>query len=78
MSTADAILQRVTWTSVPPPANHEQDELPYPTHEGVISIEGMFDLKCYQLSNGQRIIDMESFKQWLASLIEGGADAGVS
>jgi hypothetical protein len=35
----------------------EQQGIPYPTHQGTVSLDGKTELKVYQLSNGQRVVD---------------------
>lgn len=57
MSTIDKMLENVTWTPIEAPPI--TDGSLYATHTGVLTIEGL-TLKCYQLSNGQRVIDGQS------------------
>ncbi len=44
-----------------------QSQVPYPTHEGVLNLDGKCDIKVYQLSDGQRIIDLESLQRFFAT-----------
>jgi hypothetical protein len=57
MNTIDMILDGVTWVAVDPPK--VAGDLPYVTHTGTFAI-GIFEMQCYQLSNGQRVIAKES------------------
>lgn len=58
-AAVEKLLDNLTWTEVPKPEGVEPGT-PYPTHQGVIKFGGMAngaELKCYRLSNGQRVFD---------------------
>jgi hypothetical protein len=38
--------------------------MPYPTHQGVISLDGKGEIKVYQLSDGQRVVDAHDLHQF--------------
>lgn len=55
----------VDWSTVdwqPLTAPDSESTLPYATHEGVLRV-GDFDLKCFQLSNGQRVFDLNDVER---------------
>lgn len=54
----DAMLDQVAWEPVPAGCV-QPDDLPYATHRGVLLV-GAFPMVCYQLSDGQRVIDQAS------------------
>ena len=54
----DELFNGVTWDEAPIPDDIPGDDVPYVTHTGVIRI-GDFSFSCYQLSDGQRVIDAE-------------------
>lgn len=56
MNPNSPIYSNVVWTPLPPPSEPNPDGIPHATHSGVIEVYDM-KLKCYQLSNGQRVID---------------------
>ena len=51
--------QNVEWTEVEPPEDITGD-IPYVVRSGVLRI-GSDELRCYVLSNGQRIFDADDF-----------------
>jgi hypothetical protein len=55
-SPIDRALDTVDWVECKGESPVDDDGLPYATHEGVLKL-GSIELKCYQLSNGQRVID---------------------
>ena len=57
------LLDNVKWEVVPPPTDNH-DNLPYPTHEGVLEIAG-HKLKCFVLNTGERVIDADSVWNFL-------------
>ena len=65
-SPIDIMLDKVAWKAVRRPPVYESD-LPYATHEGVLQI-GPLELRCYQLSDGQRVIDEASVIKFLKYL----------
>jgi hypothetical protein len=54
----NAVLNALDWKPVPAPT--VLTNLPYVTHEGILSI-GNSDLHLFQLSDGQRVINAEDF-----------------
>jgi hypothetical protein len=48
------MLDNVKWHAVS--YDPREDEIPYVTHQGTLSLGG-FDLRCYQLNDGRQIID---------------------
>ena len=55
-------LDNVDWQPIPKP--DATDGLPWATHEGVFQI-GDVELRCYQLSNSQRVIDCDDLQAFL-------------
>ena len=41
--------------------------MPYPTHQGVISLDGKATIKVYQLSNGERVIDAQDLHAFFSA-----------
>jgi hypothetical protein len=62
----DATLDALPWTVVENPDKGD-GTLPYVTHHGVLTIAGL-TLRCYQLSNGQRIFDADDLRPMLEAL----------
>lgn len=61
------MLDAVPWVLVPKPPAPEDPSLaalPYVTHQGVLRIAGL-ELRVYQLSSGDRVIDPEDFDAFL-------------
>lgn len=61
-SPIEIMLDKVDWKPI---KRHQEVELvdtayPVATHSGILKI-GDIELKVYQLSDGQRVIDQESF-----------------
>lgn len=53
----DRLLDEVDWTPELPPTGLAIDsDIPYVTHSGIFKIADA-EIHCYQLSNGQRILD---------------------
>lgn len=65
----ESALDGVRWVAVASEPPEGSSDLPYVTHEGVLSIAG-FDLRCYQLSDGQRVLDADDVRAFFG---EGGA-----
>lgn len=61
--SVERLLDSVAWTPLPPP--EEAGELPYATHQGMLTIGGK-ELCCYQLSRGERIFTAESLEAFFA------------
>jgi hypothetical protein len=62
------LLDTVEWVEVEgdPP---EDDDLPYATHEGTLTLQAEgASLKCYQLNNGQCVFEAESLMRFLGVL----------
>jgi hypothetical protein len=51
------LFGEIEWKELPAP-EHGEDGLPYATHEGTMQIGGV-ELRVYQLSDGQRVIDVD-------------------
>ena len=66
-SPVDRLMDSLEWT--PTGATPGQDGLPYATHTGVLML-GEMALRCYQLSNGQRVLDAKD----LAKMFDGVID----
>lgn len=65
----ESMLDSLEWTQLPPPEGDPLDVAegpPYATHEGVLVILGK-SLHCYQLSDGQRVIDAGDFETFFNS-----------
>jgi hypothetical protein len=58
----DALLETVDWQPVEPPDDNP-DNLPYPTHQGMLWIGGCA-LHCLVLNTGQRIFTTESIERF--------------
>lgn len=58
----DLILDQIEWEELPPWDGLETGDV-YTTHEGNLRIAGA-DLRCYQLSDGKRVIDAEDFARF--------------
>ena len=56
-------MEKVEWRALPEPTEAPGD-LPYATHEGELEL-GEACLRCYTLSNGQRIINAEDLESFL-------------
>lgn len=56
-SPIEMMLDGATWRPLPPIEKTGED-IPHATHEGVLKI-GDETLRCYQLSNGQRVFAEE-------------------
>lgn len=59
----DSFLNAVEWEEIETPPNDYECGLPRATHRGVLKI-GEFELRCYQLDNGQRIFDAEDVAEF--------------
>ena len=66
----DRLLDAVGWRECKGAIPTADDGVPYATHEGVLWI-GSGSLKCYKLSNGQRIFEAESVHRFFG--VEEGA-----
>ena len=69
----DALLNAVEWQKV------EQseyigiaDDLPWVTHSGILNI-GSASFRCYQLSDGTRILDAEDVEEFFGLCISEGS-----
>lgn len=70
MSTPiDMILNGVEWIAAEPPDTTD-DGIPYATHSGMLRV-GEFELRCYQLSDGQRIFDADDLATFFNQLNAG-------
>ena len=63
-SPADRLLDAVSWKPLPQPTEDQVDGTPYATHDGWLNI-GAIKLKCFQLSDGRRVIEEKSLLNWL-------------
>jgi len=62
----DAVLDKVEWVSMEQPID-DGSGLPYATHAGVLKI-GDIELKCYQLSDGNRVFEAESVERFFGGM----------
>jgi hypothetical protein len=71
-SAIEQVLDQVDWTPVERTVQEQQkcaggagagDELPYATHEGVLSICGI-RLRCYRLNTGMAVFDADDVKRF--------------
>lgn len=60
MNTIDMMLENATWTRIEAPPI--TDGSVYATHSGVLTI-GELTLRCWQLSDGRRVIDGQSMAE---------------
>jgi hypothetical protein len=67
-SSMDALLDRVEWREVT--CARVLDDTPYVTHEGVLTLVGDARLRCYQLSDGRRILDANDVEELLRELTD--------
>ena len=67
-----SILDRVNFTEVPPPEAPEG--LPFVTHEGIMNIAGHC-LRCYRISDGRAIIDVDDFNSFFSAMGDEPASA---
>lgn len=63
----ETILDRLDWQEIPGDVLVD-DGLPYATHSGVLDIGG-FVLRCYQLSDGQRLFDAEDVERFYSEFL---------
>ncbi len=56
MSAINLLMSNVKWVEVENTC--EKSDLPHVTHEGNVEI-GFYDIRCYTLSDGTRILDAE-------------------
>lgn len=64
MKPADALLDSLDWTRMKlPPPEQRASGLPVATHTAVLELGG-HNLRCYQLSNGARLIDADDVKKF--------------
>lgn len=63
MSAADHIFDATQWTALPPKAP-DPSGFPHATHSGELRI-GDAVLRCYQLSDGRRVIDGDDVVRFL-------------
>jgi hypothetical protein len=61
-TSIDQLLDQVTWQTVENAPS--EDDLPYATHEGWLEIQGA-RLHVFQLNDGSRVIEQESFERFL-------------
>ena len=66
-SPIETLLDQVEWKETP--ETESVEGLPYATHEGVMRV-GDFEFKCYQLSNGTRVISKESMEAFFGCSME--------
>lgn len=71
MDSIDRLMDSIEWRELPlPDFDEDRADIPHATHEGTISL-GDFQLRCYKLSDGQRIVDGKDFDK-----LFGGATLG--
>jgi hypothetical protein len=60
----DMMLDAIEWKPIPASIDMTPDDsVPVATHEGILRV-GNAELKVYQLSNGKRVIEEESFARF--------------
>lgn len=62
----DVLLDQVDWTPID---SHLPDEERHATHSGILNIDG-FELRVFQLNDGQRIILKEDFERFFGMALE--------
>lgn len=68
-SVIDTLLNAIDWKPVPhnPEVCSQVADLPFVTYEGKLEIAGK-TLRCYQLSDGRRIVDAEDMSNFLLGM----------
>ena len=54
----EMMLDGVSWVALPA-REASKDGIPHATHEGILTFAKGVSLRCYQLSNGQRVFDAD-------------------
>lgn len=67
MTPADQLMNLVQWRPIIYDETMSGNNEVFATHEGELNLGG-FSLKCYQLSNGKRVISSESLIPFLDAL----------
>lgn len=69
---AELMMDALEWNAAPDDgtraAESKASGLPYATHEAVLDLGG-FEIKCYQLSDGQRILDAEDVREFFGGAL---------
>lgn len=65
----DRLLAKVEWKPIEDAHLHDDGTYPYATHEGMFDFYGV-QLRCYQLSNGQRVVNAEDIAMLGRSLVQ--------
>lgn len=65
-SPIDVLMDSIHWRELPPADNGDAGELPSATHEGILEIGGA-SLRCFKLSDGQRIVDADDMHKLFAA-----------
>lgn len=64
MNSIDRLMETVAWRPLLLPNEASDSDIPFATHEGEIQL-GEHKVRCYKLSDGQRIFNGEDFdKLW--------------
>ncbi len=64
MTPIEKMMDSVQWEEIEVDSDYVGGELPYSTHEGVLTIGGL-KLRCYRLSNGQNIFNADDIAAFL-------------
>lgn len=59
----ERLLDEIEWTPAPPP-DTKDDDVSYVTHSGILEL-GSVKFRCYQLSDGRRILDAEDVNTFI-------------
>ena len=64
----DTMLNMVEWEEICQPEDvMNNDEIPWATHSGVLRV-GDLELRCYQLSDGRRILNAEDVEAFFSCI----------
>ena len=64
----EALLEQVDWKPTGGAAEHQESDLPYATHEGIVKI-GDMELRCYQLNTGQVILNADDVHKFFGGVL---------
>lgn len=65
-TTIDTLLDSLEWKPEPKPEVSNNSDLPFVTHSGLLRLNGV-QLKVYQLSSGERVIDADDLQELFGS-----------
>ena len=64
---ADRLLNGVVWKPIPWDESKSDNGTPRATHKGILTIGG-YDLRCYQLDDGRRVIDSDDVLRFFGGI----------